>query len=208
MRPACSAVWVTRSSTLSLCLSLSRSLSLSLSLTHTHTHTHASLSHTGLACGADANGSGAAAVLALLRLFGLLYDDAAARGRYDLLFVLTAGAPLNFQGTQHWVDSIGEQVLDSVEMVLCLDSIGGWGGARWRAAGGERAEGEEGEEEEKEGGLTLHISKREDTDSPMRKLFTELRSVAAQVRLVHLNREPQPPASLHSAWTRVNLNQG
>jgi hypothetical protein len=29
---------------------------------------------------------------------------------------------------------------DSVEMVL--DSIGGWGGARWRAAGGERAEGQ------------------------------------------------------------------
>lgn len=59
----------------------------------------------GLACGADANGSGVAAVLTLLRLFGRLYDDAAARGSFDLLFVLTAAAPLGFQGAQHWVRS-------------------------------------------------------------------------------------------------------
>jgi len=59
----------------------------------------------GLACGADANGSGVAAVLALLRLFGRLYDDAAARGSFDLLFVLTVAAPLGFQGAQHWVRS-------------------------------------------------------------------------------------------------------
>jgi hypothetical protein len=59
----------------------------------------------GLACGADANGSGVAAVVALLRLFGWLYDDAAARGSFDLLFVLTVAAPLGFQGAQHWVRS-------------------------------------------------------------------------------------------------------
>jgi hypothetical protein len=47
----------------------------------------------------------AAAVLALLRLFGRLYDDAAARGSFDLLFVLTVAAPLGFQGAQHWVRS-------------------------------------------------------------------------------------------------------
>lgn len=49
--------------------------------------------------GSDSNGSGVAALLELARLFSRLYANSKTRGRYNLMFGLTAGGPYNYNGT-------------------------------------------------------------------------------------------------------------
>jgi hypothetical protein len=78
----------------------------------------------GLAMGADSNGSGMIAVLELARLFSKLYSGARTRGRYNMMFVLTAAGKLNYAGTKQWLSYTDPRILDNTEFVLCLDSIG------------------------------------------------------------------------------------
>jgi hypothetical protein len=72
------------------------------------------------------------------------------------------------------VDTIGQNVLEAVDLVLCLDSIGGWGGQRLEAAAGQRAAAE--------AGLTLHVSNAEGANQPPHQLWDELSAVAGEVR--------------------------
>ncbi|KAL0488923.1 hypothetical protein AKO1_009096 [Acrasis kona] len=74
--------------------------------------------------GLDTNGSGAVALLELARLFQLLYSSASSRGSYDLMFVLTSGGRLNYEGARHWIQKLPHATLDKLSFVLCLESLG------------------------------------------------------------------------------------
>lgn len=69
------------------------------------------------------------------------------------------------------VDTIGQNVLEAVDLVLCLDSIGGSGGQRLEAAAGQGP-----------AGLTLHVSKADGANKPPHQLWGELSAVAGEVR--------------------------
>eukprot|EP00029_Vermamoeba_vermiformis_P011991 TRINITY_DN679_c0_g1_i1.p1 TRINITY_DN679_c0_g1~~TRINITY_DN679_c0_g1_i1.p1 ORF type:complete len:601 (-),score=179.73 TRINITY_DN679_c0_g1_i1:370-2172(-) len=76
--------------------------------------------------GADDNGSGVVSVLELARLFSKLYASSERNaGRYNLLFLLTAGDSVNYAGTKHWLDNTDDKILDNIEFVLSLDSLMG-----------------------------------------------------------------------------------
>lgn len=82
----------------------------------------------GLSEGADSNGSGVIALLELARLFSKLYTNSRTHAKYNLVFLLTGGGKLNYQGTKRWIEDTLEsadnnQLLD-VAYVLCLDTIG------------------------------------------------------------------------------------
>jgi hypothetical protein len=77
-----------------------------------------------LAFGVDENGSGMAAFLELVRIFSSLYHRSGSEGKYNLLFVLTSGARLNYEGTKIWLNELDSRLKESIEFVLCLDSIG------------------------------------------------------------------------------------
>jgi hypothetical protein len=77
-----------------------------------------------LAKGGDGNGSGVVALLEILRLFHKLYSSTRVRAKANLLFLLTSGGRFNFAGSRSWTDSAETEVLDKIDFVLCLDSIG------------------------------------------------------------------------------------
>lgn len=82
------------------------------------------------AYGANSNAAGVAMLLELARLMSSLYSDSRTHPRYNLMFLLTGGAKMNYQGSKKWLeDQIdGENALpqDST-YVLCLDSVAGSG---------------------------------------------------------------------------------
>jgi hypothetical protein len=77
-----------------------------------------------MATGADSNGSGVVAVLELARLFSKLYNGFKTHAAFNLLFVLTGAGYMNYAGTKDWLQTVDSRILDSLQFVLCLDSIG------------------------------------------------------------------------------------
>uniref|UniRef100_A0A6B2L1F3 BOS complex subunit NCLN n=1 Tax=Arcella intermedia TaxID=1963864 RepID=A0A6B2L1F3_9EUKA len=78
-----------------------------------------------LATGVDSNGSGVAALLELARLYSRLYSNPKTQGEYNLLFLLTGAGRFNYVGTKLWLEKAEALLLDSIDLVLCLDTIGG-----------------------------------------------------------------------------------
>jgi hypothetical protein len=78
-----------------------------------------------LAKGVDANGSGIAALIELARIFSSLYLRSGTEGKYNILFVLTSGAHLNYEGTKTWLNNLDSRLKETIEFALCLDSLGG-----------------------------------------------------------------------------------
>ncbi|XP_053555624.1 nicalin-1-like [Bombina bombina] len=81
-----------------------------------------------LAFGADSNGSGVAALLEMIRLFHLLYSSRRNQARYNLLFSLTGGGKLNYEGSKRWIEKHLDQsetslLQDNVAFVICLDTL-------------------------------------------------------------------------------------
>jgi len=84
-----------------------------------------------LAFGVNDNGSGMTAVMSLINMFYKAYEKAsseseAVKAKYNLLFLLTAGGYSNYKGATKWMDDNkgGGTLLKSVDLVLCIDSIG------------------------------------------------------------------------------------
>ncbi|XP_003745511.1 nicalin-1 [Galendromus occidentalis] len=118
-----------------------------------------------LAYGADSNGSGIAAVLELLRLFSRLYSGDKMHPRANLIFVLSGGGKLNYQGTKKLVEDAVESansdsILADSLFTICLESIGS------------KPE------------LVAHVSKPPRPDNAMRKFFNIL-NVTGDVPMVH-----------------------
>jgi BOS complex subunit NCLN len=78
----------------------------------------------GLAVGANRGGSGTIALLQIARIFARLYSDSRSIGAYRLVFILTSGDRFNYAGSKNWLDNADARVLDSMELVVCLDTLG------------------------------------------------------------------------------------
>lgn len=61
-------------------------------------------------------------LLELARLMSSLYSDSRTHPRYNLMFLLTGGGKMNYQGSKKWLeDQIdGENALPQVSYVLKL----------------------------------------------------------------------------------------
>eukprot|EP01132_Coremiostelium_polycephalum_P004769 gene4769-5949_t len=70
------------------------------------------------------NAAGVVALMELSRIFSKLYSHANTKGAYNLLFVSTGASSLNYYGTKKWIEDQPNIVLDGIDFVLCLDSIG------------------------------------------------------------------------------------
>lgn len=57
-----------------------------------------------MAFGAESNGSGVAMLLELVRLFSHLFSTSHTHGRTNLLFLLSGGGKLNYQGSKKWLE--------------------------------------------------------------------------------------------------------
>ncbi|XP_065188394.1 BOS complex subunit ncln-like [Sycon ciliatum] len=113
-----------------------------------------------LSFGGDSNGSGVVALLELARLFSRLYADKKTKANFDLLFVLTGGSKLDYQGTKQWIDSVSESdenPLSNVHYVLCLDSLGNGDG------------------------IVIHVSRPPKEGTPAHAVVSSLREVASSV---------------------------
>ena len=74
--------------------------------------------------GINTNGSGVAAFLELIRILSKFYESYENVLKYDILFVLTSGGALNYEGTQHFINTLDSTILENLHYVLCLDSLG------------------------------------------------------------------------------------
>ncbi|RZC38981.1 nicalin-1, partial [Asbolus verrucosus] len=116
-----------------------------------------------LSFGADSNGSGVVILLELARLFSNLYSDPKTRGKYNLVFLLTGGGKINYQGSKKWLEdqldaldgSIIQYFQDS-SFVMCLDTLS-FGDS-----------------------LYMHVSKPPKDNSPASLFFKELKTAADQ----------------------------
>ncbi|KAJ8960178.1 hypothetical protein NQ318_003901 [Aromia moschata] len=84
-----------------------------------------------LSFGADSNGSGVVLLLELVRLFSGLYADVKTRGKYNLVFVLTGGGKINYQGSKKWLEdqvdpgggTFFQDIFQHVTYFMCLDTL-------------------------------------------------------------------------------------
>lgn len=80
-----------------------------------------------LSFGADSNGSGVAMLLELVRLFSHLYATSQTHARTNLLFLLSGGGKLNYQGSKKWLedslDTSDTSILQDASFVICLDTV-------------------------------------------------------------------------------------
>lgn len=83
-----------------------------------------------LAKSSNSNGSGVSALLEIARLLSKLYNKSGNVPKYDIIFLLSGGGKLNYLASKTWLerrlqsDSPESAVLNEVEFVICLDSIG------------------------------------------------------------------------------------
>lgn len=129
-----------------------------------------------LAFSPGSNGSGTLALLALVRMFGRLYtSDEGLRPRHNILFLLTGGGKLDSAGLQLWLKTAHSRLLDSVELVISLDSLSGWGAA-------------------KSGDLYLHHSKPRGKDEVAAAWYDRFAAAAVQEGV-----------TLHQVHKKINL---
>ncbi|KAJ3450925.1 nicalin [Anaeramoeba flamelloides] len=76
-----------------------------------------------LSSGLESGNNAVGVLVELSRLFTKLYNNPQTKGQYNLLFVLNGGSKQNYLGTKKWISSVDRKVLESVELVLCLDSL-------------------------------------------------------------------------------------
>lgn len=118
-----------------------------------------------LAVGADSNGSGVAAVLELMRIMSRLFNANKLHPRANLIFVLSAGGKLNYQGTKKLIEDAiespnSDDLIANSLFTICLESIGS------------------------KKGLAAHVSKPPRSDHAMKKYFNLLNSTG-DVPMIH-----------------------
>lgn len=129
-----------------------------------------------LSFGADSNGSGVVVLLELLRLFSGLYAERKTRGRYNIVFALTGGGKINYQGSKKWLedqlDSIDGSILQEVSYVMCLDTLAA------------------------NDSIYMHVSKPPKDGSPSSQFFKELKNVGGTLN---------PDKSIEGVHKKINL---
>ena len=74
--------------------------------------------------GLNSNGSGVAVFLELIRILSKFYESYENVLKYDILFVLTSAGGLNYEGTQSFINNLDSTIVENLQYVLCLDSLG------------------------------------------------------------------------------------
>ncbi|KAF5304816.1 hypothetical protein FQR65_LT07833 [Abscondita terminalis] len=119
-----------------------------------------------LAFGADSNGSGVAVLLELMRLFSILYSDPKTHGRFNIIFLLSGGGKLNYQGSKKWLedqlDSLDGSIIQDASYVMCLDTLAS------------------------SDGLYMHVSKPPKEGSPASVYFKELKLAADRQTIINV----------------------
>ncbi|KAG5889173.1 hypothetical protein JTB14_010813 [Gonioctena quinquepunctata] len=112
-----------------------------------------------LSFGADSNGSGVVILLELVRLFSGLYADAKTHGRYNIVFLLSGGGKMNYQGSKKWLedqlDAQDGSLIQEASYVICLDTLAA------------------------NDSIYMHVSKPPKESSPASSFYKELKSTAA-----------------------------
>jgi len=78
----------------------------------------------GISRGTDSNGSGVTALFEISRLFSKLYSNPRTHGNYNILFLLTNTGKMNYESTKYWLDNTEARILDNIEFILCIDTVG------------------------------------------------------------------------------------
>nr|GEX63365.1 EF-Hand 1, calcium-binding site-containing protein [Tanacetum cinerariifolium] len=100
------------------------------------------------------------ALYEIARLFSVLYSNPNTRGRYNILFRLTSGGPYNYNGTQNWLKSFDQRLLESIDYAICQNSL-----------------------RSRENGLWLHVSKSPE-NAYVKQIFRGLSNVAEEVGVI------------------------
>jgi len=75
--------------------------------------------------GMASTASSSIGLIELSRIFKNLYSITATRGKYDIMFVLTSGGRLGYEGSRNWLKNMNPETRNSLQMVLCLENIAG-----------------------------------------------------------------------------------
>ncbi|CAG0885200.1 unnamed protein product [Cyprideis torosa] len=82
----------------------------------------------GLSFGADSNASGMAILLELIWIFSTLYSNSRTHGKGNLLFFVSGGGKINYQGSKKWLedqlDGLEAGILQDCDFTLVLDTLG------------------------------------------------------------------------------------
>ncbi|KAJ8925817.1 hypothetical protein NQ315_009667 [Exocentrus adspersus] len=117
-----------------------------------------------LSYGADSNGSGVVILLELVRLFSGLYSEAKTHGKYNIVFLLTGGGKINYQGSKKWLedqlDSLDGSIIQEASYVMCLDTLA------------------------TNDSIYMHVSKPPKEGSPASYFYKELKAVSEDFPLV------------------------
>lgn len=73
--------------------------------------------------GINTNASGVIAMMEIIRILSKYYENYESFVHYDLLFLLTSGGALNYQGSQNYINSLDSTIIENIHFVLCLDSL-------------------------------------------------------------------------------------
>ncbi|MCQ2816952.1 MAG: M28 family peptidase [archaeon] len=76
-----------------------------------------------LPSGMNSNGSGIIALMELIRILSKFYENYDNVIKYDILFLMTSAGNLNFEGTQHFLNTLEPSISENLQFVLCLDSL-------------------------------------------------------------------------------------
>lgn len=116
-----------------------------------------------LAVGAAESAAPAAVLLELHRVFAALYAAPATRPDYNMQFVLTSGAALNYAGLRAWA----AQQDPAPDFVLCLDSLLASPAAESESSNKDNSENNEEEEDT----YYLHVSKPGSKDAAVQAAY-------------------------------------
>lgn len=76
------------------------------------------------AYGCNESGVGLLTILSTMKYFSALYSSPSTIGRYNILFLISSGAKLDFEGTHQWLDmALTDEIRNSIEYTICLDSL-------------------------------------------------------------------------------------
>lgn len=73
--------------------------------------------------GLNSNASGVIAMMEIMRILSKFYENYESYVHYDVLFLLSSGGSLNYQGSNHFINNLDASIVENIQYVLCLDSL-------------------------------------------------------------------------------------
>lgn len=73
--------------------------------------------------GLNSNASGVIAMIEIMRILSKFYENYESYVHYDVLFLLSSGGGLNYQGSNYFINNLEASIVENIQYVLCLDSL-------------------------------------------------------------------------------------